>query len=302
MGVPFSLLLPVYAGDRADYLHRAFTSTVNEQTLRPDEVVLVQDGPVSAEVAAEVRRLVAASPVPVRLLVLPRNVGLADALYLGLDACRYEVVARMDADDVSLPHRFERQLPVIEAGADLVGAGLLEIGDDECVVRGRRVPPAVPDLITASARLHDPFNHPTVVYRRSAVHAAGGYQPLPLMEDYWLFVRMIVTGARVANLPEPLVKYRVGPALYARRGGLRLLRSELLLQRQLRRIGFTSRVEYTRNVVVRGGYRLVPSALRRAVYERLVATRGERLDASALGVAASGPPGAPTPATTARGV
>jgi len=276
--LPFSLLLPVYARDRPEFLRRAFQSTVAEQERRPAEVVVVVDGPVPAGLDGCVQELAATSPVPTRVLRLPRNVGLGDALEAGLSACAHEVVARMDADDISLPDRFALQLPVIEAGADLVGTGLLEIGDSEAQVVGRRVPPTSPDVIARTARLHDPFNHPTVVYRRSAVAAAGGYQRLPLMEDYWLFARMIATGSRVANRPEPLVLYRVGSGAYQRRGGWRLLQAELRLQLRFLRSGFTSPAQCARNVAVRGLYRLVPAGVRRPAYRLLVATRGERLD------------------------
>jgi glycosyltransferase involved in cell wall biosynthesis len=251
---------------------------VTEQHRRPAEVVLVQDGPVSYDLEQCLAELVERSPVPVRLVRLRDNVGLGEALEAGLEACAHEVVARMDADDISLPERFALQLPVIEAGADLVGTALLEIGAGEHDVVGRRVPPTAPSLIAATARLHDPFNHPTVVYRRSAVAAAGGYEPLPLMEDYWLFARMIASGARIANRPEPLVMYRVGAGAYQRRGGLALLRAELVLQWRFLRSGFTTPAQYLRNVVVRGLYRLVPGAVRRPIYRSIVATRGERLD------------------------
>ena len=278
--VPFSLLMPVYAGDRADFLRRAFTSSVRDQSRPPAEVVLVQDGPVPPDIAACLDELVAQSAVAVQRVVLPENLGLARALEAGLERCSHDVVARMDADDVSLPQRFALQLPEIEAGADLVGAALLEIGEGEHDVVGRRIPPTSPEVIARTARLHDPFNHPTVVYRRSAVAAAGGYEHLPLMEDYWLFARMIANGAKVTNRPEPLLMYRVGAGAYARRGGTALLRAEVALQTRLLRSGFITRQEYVRNVAMRGAYRLVPSAVRRPAYRLLVATRGRRLDAA----------------------
>ena len=108
------------------------------------------------------------------------------------------------------------------------------------------------------------------------VQAVGGYRDLPLMEDYWLFARMIDAGARVANVAEPLVKYRVGAGAYARRGGWQLLRSEIELQREFRAAGFTTRAQYLRNLAVRGGYRLVPESLRRIAYRRVIAPRGAR--------------------------
>ncbi len=271
MTVSFSLLLPVYGGDKPDYLERAFHSSVDEQTLRPDEVVLVQDGPVSAELTATLERLVANSPVPARLIKVHRNLGLANALEKGLDACLHDVVARMDADDISLPERFARQLELIEQGVDLVGTGMLEFVQEHGAIVARRVPPTNPDDIARYSRFHDPFNHPTVVYRRGAVRRAGGYRDLGLMEDYWLFARMIQTGAKVANIADPLVMYRVSDGAYARRGGWRQLMAELKLQREFRRSRFTSPGQAVRNVVVRGSYRLVPEGIRRRAYRRLIA-------------------------------
>ncbi len=271
---PFSLLMATYAGDDPGFLEAAFLSSVQEQSRRPDEVVLVQDGPVPAPLADAIDRLSAGSPVPVRHVVVPDNVGLGPALDAGLDACGHEIVARMDSDDISLPDRFAKQLPVIEAGADIVGSGLLEFGTSVEDIVGRRTPPTDTDEIKRVIRFRDPFNHPTVVYRRSAVLAAGGYSDMALMEDYLLFTRMVEAGARPANLAEPLVCYRVGAGAYARRGGRELLRSELRLQRRFRQLGITSRGQYLRNVAVRGGYRLVPESLRRRAYRAWIANRG----------------------------
>ena len=272
-GQPFTLLISTWAGDRPDYLREAFTSTVVDQTRRPAEVVLVQDGPVPPELAAEISRLREQSPVPVRLVDLPANQGLGPALDAGLRASSHEIVARMDSDDVSVPDRFEKQLPLIEAGADIAGSGLFEFGTDITDVVGRRTPPTDPDEIRRVVRFRDPFNHPTVVYRRGAVQAAGGYADMALMEDYLLFTRMVAGGAVPANLPDPLVFYRVGDGAYARRGGRALLRSELALQRRFRALGLTTRRQYLRNVAVRGGYRLVPEGVRKVAYRRLLANR-----------------------------
>jgi len=274
--VPFSLLLPTYHADDPEHLRRAFASAVDEQTLPPNEVVLVRDGVVPPRLQAVIDELVAASAVPVNVVSLAENIGLGHALDAGLAACQYEVVARMDADDVSVPQRFAVQIPLLADGYDLVGSGLLEFHEHEDDIVGRRTPPLGEDEIRSWSRFHDPFNHPTVVYRRSMVQAVGGYQDLPLMEDYWLFARMIDAGARVANVAEPLVKYRVGAGAYARRGGWQLLRSEVQLQRHFRGVGFTTRPQYLRNLVVRGGYRLVPEGLRRVAYRRVIAPRGHR--------------------------
>ncbi len=270
----FSLLLPVYGGDDPAYLREAFASTVPDQTRRPDDVVIVQDGPVPAELAQTLDELSETSPVPVNVVRLEHNIGLGPALDVGLAACKHDVVARMDADDVSVSQRFEVQMPLIESGADIVGAALMEFVDDIGHVVQTRVPPLDPAWIRSAARFRDPFNHPTIVYRRAFVQEVGGYQDLPLMEDYLLFARMLAHGAEPANVAEPLVYYRIGAGAYARRGGRELLRSELALQRRFRELGITTRRQYVRNVVVRGGYRLVPEPVRRVAYRRLIARRG----------------------------
>jgi glycosyltransferase involved in cell wall biosynthesis len=275
MHEPFSLLVSVYDGDRPDHIRRAMRSAVDDQTVRPDQVVIVRDGPVRDELARCLNEIQETSPVPVTFVPLEQRGGLGPALDRGLAGSWFDVVARMDADDVAMPHRFEVEMPLI-ADADIVGAGLLEFVEDTDEIVGQRVPPTDSAQIQRYARMHDPFNHPTVVYRRSAVLAAGGYGDLPLMEDYALFARMLMNGARAVNVAEPLVFYRVGAKAFKRRGGAGLLRSELRLQREFLREGFTSPSVYVRNVVIRGGYRLIPWWFRRAVYRPLVALYGRR--------------------------
>ena len=289
MPEPFTLLLSVWDGDQPEHLLQAFCSAVDEQTLRPAQVVIVRDGPVRGELDACLADLHKTSPVPVMLVPLESNRGLGPALDAGMAASQFDVIARMDADDVAMPHRFEVEIPLI-AEADIVGAGLLEFVDDIENVVGQRVPPTDPEQIQRYARMHDPFNHPTVVYRREAVQAAGGYGDLPLMEDYALFARMLQNGARAVNVAEPLVYYRVGATAFKRRGGADLLRSELRLQREFRRQGFTTSAEYARNVMVRGGYRLIPWWARGAVYKPMVAHYTDNPDADAAGGEPAAPP------------
>lgn len=273
----FSVLLPVYAGDDPVFVRRAFRSVTSEQTLRPAEVVVVRDGPVGDALAAVLEQLRTPGDVPVTVVEIAENVGLARALERGLARCAHDVVARMDADDVSLPERFAQQVPLLAEGYDLVGSAIQEFTDENepGIVR---VPPLSDDDVLRASRFVSPFNHPSVVYRASVVGRVGGYEHLPLMEDYWLFVRMLSAGARACNVAEPLVLYRVGAGAYARRGGLQLLRSEVRLQVLMRRIGWTSWPQLVRNVLVRGGYRLVPEALRKVAYRRLVVRRDRSQD------------------------
>ena len=274
------MLLPVYRGDRAEFFERAIVSVTADQSLRPDELVVVVDGPVPSPVASVLRRAEAGeltAGVPVVVVPLAENVGLARALEAGLAACRYEVVARADADDVALPRRFALQVPLVaDGGFDLVSAAIVEFEDDEAVRGLVRAWPSDPATIARVARLADPFNHPAVVYRRSAVARAGGYQHLARLEDYCLFVRMLADGARATNVREPLVLYRVGAGAYQRRGGWQLARSELRLQGEMLRTGFTTPVEFVRNLFIRGLWRFVPPSLRRPAYAAFTRWRRPR--------------------------
>ena len=188
--LPFSVLMCVYRGDDPAHLREAFDSVTVEQVRPPAQVVLVQDGPVPTALDEAIQRLVAEPVVPVELVRLPVNRGLGVALTAGLARCAHDVVARMDADDISLPDRFAVQLPVVEGGADVVGSGMLEIGSGRDDVVGRRVPPLTPERIVESSRMAQPFNHPTVVYRRSARAAAGRSPAVQPMADYPPVARM----------------------------------------------------------------------------------------------------------------
>jgi glycosyltransferase involved in cell wall biosynthesis len=271
--VPFSVLLPVYRGDRAERFRAAFASTALQQTLPPDEVVIVRDGPVGPELAAALDE-VRSTPSPrVVVVELEENVGLAAALSAGLAACGNDVVARMDADDESMPTRFERQIAELERrGLDLLGGGMFEVAGSDAHVVGRRIPPVGHEEIVRVSSLRSPFNHPTIVFRKAAVEAVGGYVEAGKMEDYWLFARLLHAGAAVDNLPDPVLRYRVDEGAYERRGGIEQFRTELGLQRMLRAEGYLTTPQFVRNVMIRGTYRLLPPGLRRPLYRKWAVT------------------------------
>lgn len=271
----FSVLMSVYAKDNPKFFKRAFESVTIDQTQKPAEVVIVRDGQLSEDLEKVVSETIKQSTIAVVEISLSHNRGLAVALDAGLSACSYDIVARMDADDISLPMRFEKQLAVIKAGADVVGSALFEFSGVETNIVGKRTPPTSSEKISSYARFHVPLNHPTVVYRKLAVAAVGGYRPLELMEDYWLFARMISAGAKIVNLPEPLVLYRITSGSYARRGGLKLFVSEVSLQMKFLGDGFVTPTQWCRNLVVRGGYRLVPEIVRRKSYQKFIANRNK---------------------------
>jgi len=276
---PFTMLMPIYHGDNIAFVRDAYRSATTDQTLPPTYVVIVVDGPVSNDLSQWVEEV---SEEPgVTVIRLPQQNGLANALNVGLKQVTTPLVARADADDISLPQRFAIQIPMLESGLDVVGSAIAEFDDDPDRVQAIRTVYTTQEAIAEHARLACPFYHPSVAFRREAVLRNGGYPSLPHMEDYLLWARMIMHGAKLGNSPEVLVHYRVGSGAYARRGGAEMARSEARLQRQFLAMHFVTRWQYMRNRIVRGGlYRLMPVVPRQFVYRlwmRLLRRGGQGL-------------------------
>jgi len=263
----FTVLMPVYHGDRAPFVRAAYRSATISQQLPPSRVVIVIDGPVDSDIDQWVGEVEANDDVTV--IRLPQQTGLANALNVGLQHVSTPFVARVDADDISLPRRFAVQIPMLEGGLDVVGSAITEFTDDPNHVLATRTVWTQPGAIARRARLVCPVHHPSVVFRREAVLREGGYPALSRMEDYLLWARMIMHGAKFGNSPEVLVRYRVGNGAYTRRGGSDMARSEARLQREFLAMGFVTLGQYLRNRLLRGGfYRLMPTGWRQFTYRQ----------------------------------
>lgn len=234
----FSVLMPVYHKDNPIYFQQALASLV-PQLPYIEELVLVQDGPIGAalEEVVDAYRAV----LPFHVLVLPQNVGLARALNAGLACCKSDWVFRFDADDLCLPERAALQSERIRDDVlDIVGGQIEECDPATQVVTGRRLVPCSADEIRGFLQRRNPFNHMTVCFRRKFIVAIGGYPEIPFKEDYALWAKAIARGARVANLPQVLVRARTGYEHMVRRGGIAYARSEIALQWFLRENGMQS--------------------------------------------------------------
>ncbi|WP_276299018.1 glycosyltransferase [Halorussus lipolyticus] len=268
---PFSVLLSVYAGDVPTELDAALDSVL-DQTLPPDEVLVVLDGTTTPELLAVVERYEQSHPEQVETVALDRGETLGEALRVGVTECSHDLIARMDADDRAVETRFERQVEYLERRpeVDAVGGHVAEFETDpDDPERVRRVPTTVDDVRT-TARTRNPINHPTVMFRREAVVAAGNYRDTNTVEDYDLWARMLANGATLTNLDAVLVHAHGGDDLYDRRGGLDYVRKEAELQRELRRIGLITRPRMVANLLVRAPIRLVPTRVRGWIYSTLL--------------------------------
>lgn len=248
----FSVAMSVYGKDDPGFFDRALSSITDEQTLKPSQIVLVADGPLRAELDAVIEKYQKKYGI-FKIIRLPENRGLGNALKLALENADFELVARMDSDDVSLPTRFEKQVVYFEkdSAPDVVGGDISEfIGEEKNIVAYRRVPTDPAD-IRAYLKKRCPFNHMTVMYKKSAVLSAGGYLDLHFNEDYYLWIRMQLAGATFANTGTVLVNVRTGSNLYARRGGKRYFQSEKYLQKFMLEHKMMSRLTYAGNVTKR---------------------------------------------------
>jgi glycosyltransferase involved in cell wall biosynthesis len=264
-----SVLMSIYGKDAPLALRQCLESLV-AQKLPASQIVIVQDGPLGSELQSVIHEHRA--KLPIEAVPLPHNVGLGGALRLGIERCRFDVIARMDADDICAPNRFEKQMAYLRAHpeVDVVGASIREFDSDPSHALSERRLPTTHDAIAAYARRRNPVNHVTVMFRKAAVLAAGSYRSLGGFEDYDLWVRMLMLGARFSNMEESLVFVRCGNGMQLRRGGLRYLGRELKLFRSFHAAGFINSFELFQNALLRAPARLLPASIRTGIYRRFL--------------------------------
>lgn len=264
----FSVSMCVYGKDNPDWFQIAIDTILN-QSCPPDEVVLVVDGPVPPVLDAII---CAYEQNPVfNVIRLPQNMGHGEARRTGLAACKNELVAIMDADDISASTRFEKQLAAFAADPELaiVGGNITEfIGEPENVV-GARVVPGDDASIKVYMKKRCPMNLVTVMFKKSMVEQAGGFVDWYCEEDYYLWLRMALADMKFANLSDTLVNVRVGADMYRRRGGVRYFKSERRLQKYMRKNGIIGFGTYLSNVIKRLIVQvLLPNRLRGWVFKK----------------------------------
>ena len=262
----FSLLMSVYQKDDPFLFNRAIKS-VFDNTLQPDEFILVVDGSITEQLESVID-IYKNNPI-FKICRLTENQGLASALNFGLNQITTEFVLRADADDINMPKRFEIQSQYMIDGFDLFGSDIMEV-DKRGAEFGVRTTPKNLDAILKFSKNRSPFNHMTVGYRVRVVRECGGYPNLDLREDYALWVLMLAKGISAANSGEILVKATTGLDMYRRRGGFRSVRAEFNMQKFLVMRRFKSITQASIDFLLKAIIFLMPAYLRGVIYRHLL--------------------------------
>ncbi|MCL2638741.1 MAG: glycosyltransferase [Oscillospiraceae bacterium] len=260
--------MPVYFKDNPEWLKIAVDSML-AQTLPPEEIVIAVDGAVTSELENVIGNYETNS-VLFSVYRFAENEGLGLLLRKAIPLCRNEYVARMDADDFSVPSRLEKQFDIIKKGANLVGSSVYEfIGETGNIISLRAMPEKHEHIIKFSKK-RAPVAHPSALFRKQDVIDCGNYEDNYLVEDYDIFVKLLRHGVRAYNIQEPLVYMRINSDFYKRRGGIKFLKSLLAFNKKLYKNGWTGLNDYFMRSLFNIIVCLMPNFLRDFIYRKLL--------------------------------
>ena len=271
MAEKFSVLMSLYIKEQPEYLRQCMDSILRQTTL-PDQIVIVKDGPLTPELEAVLAEYADRDPELYTFVPLETNRGLGLALAEGMHHCNFELVARMDTDDICREDRFEKQLAEFakDPELDICGSHIVEFEDSVENIVARRTVPLTDADIKKYQRRRDGLNHVTVMFKKSAVLKAGNYQSCLLMEDTFLWANMFNSGAKAANIDEDLVCVRIGQDMFERRGGWAYFKKYKTGRKQVYETGFISRWDYVYTLVIQFVVAIMPNKLRGWVFKNLL--------------------------------
>ena len=263
--------MSVYYKENAEYLRESIAS-IFKQTVQTNDFVLVCDGVLTDDLYSVIEFYETKHAEVFHVIKKDKNEGLGNALNLGLKHCCNELVARMDSDDISRPDRCEKQLKIFAEynNIDVVSGTIEEFDGNRENITSRRVVPETNEQIRKFAKTRNPINHPCVMYKASSVLNAGGYIELYLLEDYYLWIRMLQNGALAYNIQEPILWMRAGAELYKRRSGIKYAVSQERLFNIMRRTGYINFNEYLKSVTLRTCSALAPNPVRQFAFNKLL--------------------------------
>lgn len=268
--IKFSVLMSVYKNDKTEYVKLAIDSILN-QTLKPDQYVIMIDGPISDDLKKILLDYEKKDKI-VELHFRDKNLGLGLTLNEGLNYCKYEYVARMDADDEALPNRFEEQIKYLENNreVDVIGANMYEYDEEMKKIISQKNVPETDKELKEYVKFRNPINHPTVIFKKDRVLEVGSYEDFPLFEDYYLWAKLVSNNCTFYNIQKPLYNFRGGDSMYERRGGKKYLNCIKKFEQGLLRLGIINKKEYHRNISKRYIGALMPNKLRGFLYKSIL--------------------------------
>ncbi|MFT3952369.1 MAG: glycosyltransferase [Oscillospiraceae bacterium] len=267
----YSVMMSVYAKETPQYLKMSIESMLG-QTCPPDELVLVCDGRLGEGLERCVIRFEQLYPTVFKAVRLKENVGTGNAANAGIAACRNEIIVKMDSDDVALPFRCEKQLAYLKRHPEtqLLGGFIEEFDSDTGAVIAVKKTPVTHEEILRYARRRNPINNQTLVFQKSFVMKNGGYKAMTRCEDYDFITRMLIAGARAANLPEVLVRYRVDAGNYERRRNFANTKAFIQVRRGLLKAGFSSLADFLIPSAAQIILFILPFKLTAGIYKKLL--------------------------------
>ena len=269
----YSVLMSVYKNDSPEFLKLALKSIYEDQSRKPDEIVVVFDGPLTPELLEVLNRFRFGKEEVVRYYPQEINRGLGEALRIGSEKCTGDYILRMDSDDVSDPQRFAKQIACVEAHPeiDVLGTDIAEFNQspDESNKRVRACPAEHNDIVQMGKK-RNPMNHVTVCMKKSALERCGGYKTLLLLEDYYLWLNMIASGCKLANINESLVYVRVGNGFDSKRGSKERIIGWKVLQDFMLEHGMITEKEARMNMLYINTFVRTPGWLKKLLYEKIL--------------------------------
>lgn len=260
--------MSVYSKEQPDFFRDSLESIFN-QTVIPAEIVLVQDGPLTLDLDRVISDYYSQYPALLKIVKLKENMGLGIALNNGLRVCTKEIVMRMDSDDICVSNRFEKLFDYLKTNIDVsvVGSIIEEFRTVPGDTKAFRKLPTDFGTIIKFAKFRNPLNHPSVAFRKKDVLQVGGYKDMPLFEDYYLWVRLLMAGFKIANVNEPLLYFRTGNNMVGRRHGVSYLKKEARFLKTIKNLQFISTAQYLTSLFVKAPLRIMPRKTLEVIYK-----------------------------------
>ena len=267
----FSVLMSIYQKEKSEHLDVCLES-ISNQTLLPNEIVLVEDGPLTKELNHIIQKWKEKIKI-IKSIKLEHNSGFAIALNAGLKACSHNIIARMDTDDFCVHERFEKQISYFKEHSeiDILGSHIAEYDETFEKMLHYHYFPLTHKKIYKYGKLRNPFHHATVVFKKSVILELNGYpHKLRKMQDYALWGKLLASGFITANYDDILVKVRAGDQLYKRRRGLEYIRYEIQTLKYMKDVGYLNFFEYLFNLSFKTIVRILPISFIKIIYEKLL--------------------------------